>query len=174
MKKISHVCAIRQRVVALGVGLWAASTPVLGGSCAVGSTGLAFGSYQPLTFAGKMSSTDKTSTATVSVLCTGIDVGGSYTISLGAGTYGPGNRISTRYLYNTTSSGDYMAFNAYTEGSYNTVWGNETAGSVLSGNIPTGSSSQTHTVYGKVPAGQNTLKPGSFADSLVMTITYVP
>lgn len=175
MKQTSRVRTIRRHaLLALGVGLWAAASSVLAGSCAVSSSGLAFGAYQPLTFAGKLTSVDKTSTATVSVVCTAIAVGSGYTISLGPGTYGPGNRISIRYLNNMTNGGDYMSFNAYTEGTYNTVWGNETAGSVLSGSIPTGSSNQSHTVYGKVPAGQNTLKAGSFSDSLSMTLTYNP
>ena len=48
------------------------------------------------------------------------------------------------------------------------------AGSTLNGSIPAGSTNQSHTVYGKVPGGQNTLKAGSYSDSMVMTITYVP
>lgn len=173
MKLASGVRPYRRRALPALV-LWAAAGPALAGSCTVSSSGLAFGAYQPLTFAGKLSSADKTSTATVAVVCSAIVAGGSYTISLGAGNYGPGNRISTRYLNNTTNGGDYMAFNVYTDAFYNTVWGNEAAGSPFSGSIPAGSSNQSHTIYGKIPAGQNTLKAGSFADSLVMTVTYNP
>lgn len=146
------------------------------GACSVSSTGLAFGTYQPLTFAGKLLSTDKTSSATISVVCTAIAVGGAYTISLGPGHYGAGNLITNRYLNNTTNGGDYMLFNVYVDAAYTTVWGMGTAGagSTLNGSIQTGNSNQSHTVYGKVPAGQSTLKAGSFSDSMVMTITYVP
>lgn len=175
MKKTSCARAIHHRtVLVLGVGMWAAASSALAGSCTVSSSGLAFGTYQPLTFAGKLTSVDKTSTATVSVVCTGIVTGGSYTISLGAGTYGPGNRISTRYLNNITHGGDYMVYNLFTEASYTTVWGDGSTGSLLNGSIPTGSSNPSHTVYGKIPAGQNTLKAGSFSDSLTMTLTYNP
>jgi len=59
----------------------------------------------------------------VSVVCSGIAVGGSYTVGLGAGNYGPGDRVSTRYLNNSVNGGDPMAVNLYTEASYTTVWG---------------------------------------------------
>lgn len=175
MKKTSRVRAILHRtVLALSVGLWAAASSVLAGSCTVSSSGLAFGAYQPLTFTVKLTSVNVFSTATVSVLCTGIVTGGSYTISLGAGSYGPGDRISTRYLNNTTHGGDYMVYNLFTEASYTTVWGNGSTGALLNGNIPTGGSNLSHTVYGKIPAGQSTLKAGSFSDSPSMTVTYNP
>ena len=62
----------------------------------------------------------------------------------------------------------------FVDSGYTTVWGNGIIGSVFSGSIPVGDSSRTHTAYGKVPAGQNTLKAGSFSDWLTMTITYNP
>jgi spore coat protein U-like protein len=37
-----------------------------------------------------------------------------------------------------------------------------------------GDSNQSQPVYGKIPAGQNTLRAGSFSDSLTMTLTYNP
>lgn len=144
------------------------------GACTVSSTGLAFGRYQPVTMAGKLTSDAITSDATVSVVCTAIAVGGSYTVSLGAGSYGPGDRISVRYLNNSVNGGDPMAYNVYTGASYVTVWGNGSIGSLITGSIPTGDSNQSHTVYGKVPASQTTLKAGSYGDSMTMTITYNP
>lgn len=172
---ITRVCALQRNIwLALGFGLWGAASAVQAGSCTVSSGGLAFGAYQPLTFAGKLSSVDKTSTATVSVVCAGIVTGGSYTIGLGASSYGAGDRISTRYLSNTPNGGDYMAFNVFTDASYITVWGNASIGALLNGSIPNGGSNSSHTVYGKIAAGQNTLKAGSFSDSIIMTLTYNP
>lgn len=171
--KNSRLRVIHCRVIlALGC-LAAAGGARADGACSISSTGLAFGSYQPLTFAGKLLSTDKTSLTTISVVCTAIAVGGAYTISLGPGNYGT---ITNRYMNNTTNGGANMAFNVYTEGAYTVVWGvgGAGAGSTLNGSIPTGNSNLSHTVYGKVPGGQNTLKAGSYSDSMVMTITYVP
>lgn len=141
--------------------------------CTISSTGLAFGAYQPLTFAGKLTSAAVDSTATVSVVCTGINTAGPYTMVLGPSTAGSGDRVSTRYL-TLSNGGAPMAFNVYTDASRTIVWGNGTTGALLSGSIATGNSNQSHTVYGRIPAGQNTLKAGSYSDSLTMTITYTP
>ena len=143
------------------------------GSCSVSTTGMAFGAYQPLTFAGKLTSTAVTSSASISVVCTGIASSGAYTIALGPSTVGSGDRVSTRYLGNS-QGGDNMMFNIYTNAVYSNVWGNGTTGSVIGGNIPLGGSNQSQPVYGKIPAGQNTLKAGSYSASMTMTLTYNP
>lgn len=143
------------------------------GSCTVSSSGLVFGAYQPLTFAGKLTSSAVTSNASISVVCTGITSGGAYSIALGPSTTGSGDRISMRYLSNNLG-GDDMVFNIYTNASYSTLWGNGTTGGVVGGSIPAGDSNQTQSVYGRIPAGQYTLKAGSFTDSLTMTLTYNP
>ncbi len=113
MKTICFRAMRRSAVLALGLCV-AAGGALAAGACTVSSTGLAFGGYQPLTFAGKLTSSDKTSTATVSVVCTAIAAGGSYTLALGAGSYGTGDGISTRYLNNTTNGGAAMVYNIYT------------------------------------------------------------
>ena len=168
----------RYTLPALCLCMWAQAdnAHALVATCSVSSTGMAFGIYQPLTFAGKLTSVDKTSTANVSVVCTGLLATGGYTISLGPSTYGTGNLISTRYLNNATNGGANMAYNIFTEGTYTTIWGNGTTGSLVTGTsaLIIGTSTNNHTVYGKVLAGQNTLKAGSFSDSLAMTLTYNP
>lgn len=148
----------------------------VGATCTVSSTGMAFGAYQPLTFAGELTSVDTTSAANVREVCTGLLAFGGYSISLGPSTYGTGDRISTRYLNNTTNGGAYLAFNIFTESTYTTIWGNGTIGSLVTGTsaLILGTSTNNHTVYGKVMAGQNTLKAGSFSDALTMTLTYSP
>jgi spore coat protein U-like protein len=159
---------------AAGILLALAAVGQAQAACAISSSGLAFGVYQPITFAGKLTSADKTSTATVSVVCTGIVTGGSYTLALGPSMVGSGNRISTRYLANA-SGGNNMAFNIYRELSYSTVWGDGvTAGSLIGGSIPAGDSSQSQSVYGKIPSGQSTLMAGAYSGSLTMTLSYNP
>ena len=165
-------------LLAFGFCLWAYAhnASALGATCTVSSTGMAFGVYQPVTFAGKLTSVDKTSTANVKVVCVGLLALGGYSISLGPSTYGTGNLISTRYLNNTTNGGPYMAYNIFTESTYTTVWGNGTIGSRVTGTsaLIIGTSTNNHTVYGRVLAGQNTLKAGSFSDALTMTLIYTP
>lgn len=139
--------------------------------CTISSSGLAFGGYQPLTFAGKLTSADKTSDATISLSCTGIVTGGSYNIALGPSTVG--NSMNPRYLANPQGAAN-LAFNVYREGAHSTVWGDGTGGGVIGGTIPLGDSTQSHTVYGKMPAGQNALRVGTYSGTLVMTVTYNP
>lgn len=143
--------------------------------CTVSSTGMAFGAYQPLTVSGSLMSSDKTSDASIAIVCTGISVLSSYNLALGPSMTGAGDRISNRYLSNTSGGAD-MLFNVYTTPLHTTVWGNGSTGSLIAGVIPIslGSHTQTVTVYGRIPGGQATLRAGSFSGSLLMTLTYNP
>jgi spore coat protein U-like protein len=149
---------------------WGA-TSTIAGSCSISSSGLTFGRYQPLTFAGKLTSTDASTDATVSIVCSAITTGGSYRISLGPSRLG--SSIIPRYLAHH-AGGAGMAFNVYLDSTYTTVWGDGFTGSVLTGSIPVGDSSQIRTVFGRVPANQNHLRAGSYSSSLTMTIAYDP
>ena len=39
---------------------------------------------------------------------------------------------------------------------------------------PTGNSSQSHAVYGRIRAGQDTLKAGSCSDTMTLPVAYIP
>lgn len=144
------------------------------GACSVSSSGLAFGPYQPLTFPGKLVSSATTSDARVDIICTGIVGGGAYTIALGPSSAGGGDRISVRHLTGP-AGGDDMAFNVYLNPAHTQVWGDGlVAGSLMSGTIPPGNSNHSQTVYGRIPAGQNTLRAGSYSGLLTMTVSYNP
>lgn len=161
--------AMRAMLAALPALGWHAGAQA--GSCTVSSSGLAFGTYQPLTFIGKLLSADKTSDAAISVACTALAQGGGYSIALGPSTVG--NSIATRYLANA-SGGPAMAFNVYRDATYTSLWGDGFTGGLITGSLPVGDSNQSHTVFGRIPAGQSTLWPGSFAGSLTITLTYNP
>lgn len=168
---ISRMRAARHGAL-LMIGLWAGSA--LANDCFVSSSGLVFGPYQPLTFAGKLSSTSQTSTATVSVVCNGNGgaKGSGATLSLSASNQGPGDRISTRYMQRVDGS-DLMAFNLFTDANRTTVWGNGSTGALISISMAQ-RTSENITVYGTIPAGQNTLRAGRFLDSMIITLTYTP
>lgn len=144
--------------------------------CSVSSSGLSFGLYQPMTFAGQLTSADVLSTGTISISCNSLPSPGSYTLALGASADGAGDGISTRYLANS-NGGSNMAFNIYTDARRSIVWGNGSIGALVSGSLPIvtlGGYTDNVTVYGKITAGQNTLKAGSFSGSVTMTLTYIP
>lgn len=166
MKIAASMCLFGWTIANAGIAL--------AGGCSVSSSGLAFGRYEPLTFESKLLSLPVTSDASISVSCTGIVTGGAYTISLGPSMTGSGDRISTRYLNNAAGGAD-MAFNIYSDASRTIVWGDGiTAGSTIGGSISPGDSNLTHTVYGRIPAGQNTLSAGSYSTTMTMTISYTP
>lgn len=137
-------------------------------ACAVTTSGLAFGPYQPLSFAGKLVSADVTSTATISVTCDLVNGSLGYTLKLGPSPVG--NSIQPRFMGNLAGGGNPMEFNVYTDPTHSTVWGNGFTGSLITHGPLNGKFN--HTVYGKVPARQNTLRAGSFSSSLTITVTY--
>lgn len=152
----------------------AAAGPAVAASCSVSASGLLFGAYQPLVFPGKLSSQSVDSTATISVVCAAITGGGAYTIALGPSQAGSGNRISVRYMVNS-QGGDLMMFNVYTDPLRTLIWGDGvTAGNLIGGQLAAGNSNLSVSVYGRIPAGQSTLKAGSFSASLPVTLTYNP
>jgi spore coat protein U-like protein len=153
-------------VIARGIGEAAAG-------CSVSTTGMSFGLYQPLTFTGKLTSHPVASDTTLRLSCQGIVAGGAYTIGLGPSSAGSGDRINTRYLANA-SAGEPIAFNIYQDPSHLTLWGDGVTGAALSGTIPVGDSNSEHLVYGTIPSGQSSLRAGSYSDTLVVTLTYMP
>lgn len=157
--------------VALAVVCWNMAATALAGSCSVVSTGMAFGRYQPLTLPGKLSSSDRTADAVVTLACTAIATGGSYTITLGPSVLG--NSIVPRYLTHE-AGGPAMSFNIFTDATYTSVWGDGFVGAEIGGSIPVGDSTRSHIVFGRVPAGQGQLRAGNYSTSLTMKVTYNP
>lgn len=139
--------------------------------CTVSSTGLSFGAYQPLTFGAELRSTESTGVSTITLACTGIVAGGSYSMALGPSP--AGNSINPRYLANS-AGGPNMAFNVYGDPAYTSIWGDGATGTLMTGTLPPGDSTHSHTAYGRVPPGQNTLWKGSFSGTLTITLTYNP
>ena len=163
---MTHYWRQKIRPVA-GLLLALATAGQIHAACTVSSSGLAFGDYQPITFPGKLTSADKNSTATVSVVCDATSGLLGYTLKLGPSP--AGNSINPRYMANA-SGGDNMVFNIYTDPSYLTIWGDGSTGSIITHGLLSGTFN--HTVYGRIPAGQNNLKAGSFTSLLTLTVTY--
>jgi spore coat protein U-like protein len=141
--------------------------------CTTSFSGLAFGAYQTLGSAGQLVSADVISTANINVVCQGMPGSSSYTLGLGPSATGSGNRIGTRYLANTRG-GDLMAFNLFADANRTVVWGDGVTGALIRGNLDTVGSHSSVAVYGKIPAGQNTLRAGNFLGSMTITLTYNP
>lgn len=168
-KKMRYAGQIKWRT-ALLTSMCCASSSVWAASCTVtapASPFMAFGNYQPLTFAGKLTSADKDSVATVSVDCT---EEANYTLSLGE----IGGSTIPRQMINEDRPGaPRMNFNIFTDPQRSIVWGDGMNGQVLSGSTGAGGGTNNHTVYGRIPAGQHTLQAGRSYSGGPGTITLI-
>jgi spore coat protein U-like protein len=128
------------------------AVPALRADCTVSAQSVVFGSYdvfsaQPLDGAGN-----------VSVNCS---PSASYTVSLSTG----GGSYSQRQM---SGSNDVLNYNLYTNASHSIVWGDGSGGT---GTVGGSGESANHTVYGRVPAGQNR-KAGNYGDTIIVTVTF--
>lgn len=144
--------------------------PVLA-ACGISNApiGMSFGSYTPITFPGKIASAHVDSTGTVSVGCTGLAQSTTYALKLNAGG---SNSINSRAMARS-AGGSTMAYNLYIDAARSTVWGDSINGATFTGTLTT-DGTVNHTFYGRVPAGQSSVMPGSYSDQLVITLEYSP
>lgn len=134
-------------------------------SCSASTSPVVFGAYAAL---GNSASD---AAGGVAVSCGG--VAGlliSYTVELGAG--GSGNEAARQMR----SAGGTLNYGLYRDAARSLPWGSLASGNAVRGSIPLDllGSSRTvnYTVYGRIPAGQRSTVPGSYADTLVVTVTY--
>ncbi len=85
----------------------------------------------------------------------------SYTIGLGPGA----GTVAQRKM---TSGANGLNYNLYTDAAHGTVWG----ASSVSGSTSGVTGNASHTVYGRIPASQTTVVPGTYADTIVVTVTF--
>ena len=156
-----------QMITALSITLLAA--PTFGASCNVATAGISFGSYIP----NQAAPLDSVGTIVVDCAKAALDslpmtVNYSLDISQGSGA---------SYSPRTMSSGAHaLNFNLYRDALRSSVLGDGSGGtSSIAGTLrlllPLGVATGSHSFYGRIFAGQN-LYPGTYADALLVTITY--
>lgn len=153
------------------------AAPLRAAQCSIQTTGLSFGTYDPLAAAAD------TANGTLRVTCNATKNrerrnGFSATVTLSAGSSGS---YAARTLRTAT---DTLRYNLYLDAAYTTVFGDDSGGSLASPLCYRGSrrdpcggsglaSGTPHsvTVYGRIPAGQD-VAPGGFIDNLVATVAF--
>jgi spore coat protein U domain-containing protein, fimbrial subunit CupE1/2/3/6 len=145
---------------------WQPASAAVTFSCTVSASALAFGIY-PANSAASV-----TTTGTFTVTCTATGTGSatvSGTLSLSTGSSG---QFATRTMRAGTSVLDY---NIYVTPAYSQIFGDGTAGTYELSESGTVTAGQIYQVggamYGLVPARQD-VAPGSYVDTIVMTVTY--
>lgn len=147
----------------------AACTALLGCSCNASIATLSFGTVNPL------SGTASTTAGTVQVSCGGL-ASIAVPIKVDFST-GGSNSYVTRKLTNIANSAYTLNYNLFIDNTYQTVWGNGTGGTQsVNGNIALDllglAPPLSMTIYGRIPSGQNTTPPGTYTDTITVTVTY--
>jgi len=142
--------------------------PPAGCRCAtagVTTTGVAFPQYPPFT------SSTAESAGNVHVACVGVGLVIPYSVALSKGASGS-------YIQRTMKYGSYaLNYALYLDAAYTQPWGDGTGGNFTKdGSVALSvlgiGPSYDHTIYGVLPAGQKTAVPGTYTDSITVTITY--
>ena len=135
-------------------------------TCNTTITNVVFSPYNPL------SGSNVDSTGQITVNCGGVaSLLVPFTVTVGTGS---SNSFSARQMVSGTNK---LVYNLYTSVLYSQVLGDGTSGTgTLTGSIPLSvlgiGTAQSYTIYGRIPGGQTSVVPGTFADTLTVTLTY--
>ena len=135
-------------------------TASVNSSCIVSSGTLSFGTYDPI---NTNVSAPLLQSGTFQIQCTN---GLTATILLGQGLNPDSGSSDSAPIRNMTNGASRMNYQLYTTGARSTVWDNASGVSQVTTGL-----TQTMTVYGSVPAGQN-VPAGSYSDTVVITVNY--
>ena len=127
--------------------------------CAVSATPIDFGQKGALD-----SNTDVS--GTVTARCGG---GTSYTLSMSRGT-SIGATLNGRLLTRGGGS-ETLKYGLYSNPARTSVWGDGTSGTVTVGGTGNGAN-QSYPVYARLPAQTPVPRPGTYTDTITLTITY--
>ena len=132
-------------------------------ACTVSSSGTGFGTFDTL------SGSNKDVIGIVTVTCTGnIGDSGNYTIALSPGG---GSFVSRTML----AGGNQLNYNVYSDAGHNSIWGDGTGGTSTVNDtyaLSATTYAKDYTVYGEIPGPQHGALVGSYADTIVVTLTY--
>jgi spore coat protein U-like protein len=142
----------------LGALALAASATVHAAGCSLQAGNLSFGSYDP------SAATPDTASFSISMNCSGSDVGKTATFALSAGS---GGSVMGRQQ---KLGADALSYNVYTSQTYSTVFGDGTTGTTVSATTRNGSNTIAN-AYGSIPVGQYRT-PGTYVDTLVLTASW--
>lgn len=157
---LSSTCALGGglAVAASATGSFNVTTTVID-VCAVATSDLGFGTYNPIGGAAL------DGTTTITVTCT---LGTPYNVQLDAGAHGGGS-VNARKMQRTSGGTETMNYSLYRNAGRTQNWGETDNTDTLSA---TGTGlTQDHTVYGRIPASEN-VPTGSYSDTVNVTVSY--
>lgn len=129
-------------------------------NCVISANPLAFGNYDAI------AGTAVNGQANLAVTCTN---GSTGTISLDEGLNGVGTAAAPdRQMDDDTTGLAFLAYELYNDSARTTEWGTG-AGDVTHNGDGT---EQTHTVYGRITADQNTAVADTYSDTVIATVSF--
>ena len=171
MKRILIPAAVAGSLLAAGAAEAATATTnmtvqmTVAASCTVSATTLDFGT-QTLTNIGV--NIDASSQLTVT--CSN---SAPYNIAMNAGANDAGGGITARKMLIGGGGTETIAYQLYRDAARTLVWGFTTSGGGADVVTGTGTgAAQSIDVYGRVPAGQNGIKIGTYTDTITVTVNY--
>ncbi len=114
-------------------------------NCHVNNAIMNFGEYDPIS---KNATVPLTGIASFQIACT---KGASASISLSSGNNSSHAKVASRAMSTGAGTSDYLNYDLYTNAGYSSVWND----SNVIQYVATSSRTDTVTVYGKIPAGQD-------------------
>jgi spore coat protein U-like protein len=131
-------------------------------SCTVSNSAINFGIYDPLD-----PTNDDNNAGSVQISC---KVTGSGTALIDVALGAAAGTLTQRRLVNGTN---FLNYNIYTNPSYTTIWGDGTAGTFTqSGALSKTVETMSWVLYGRIPAGQLNAAPGTYTDTVQVTVTF--
>lgn len=129
-------------------------------SCTVATTALAFGANLNV-----LSGANIDGTATVTATCS---TDAPYTIKLNAGTTA-GATVTARKMVGGTGGTGNLNYALYSETTRTNNWGEDAA---TDKDVVGDGTAQVHTVYARIPSGQNTVSIGAYTDTITATVDF--
>jgi spore coat protein U-like protein len=130
--------------------------------CSVTAATLGFGAYDGLI---ANATTPLAVSASLTYAC---NKGTAPNIGLDTGLYGPNATGTTRAMKAGTAN--YLSYELYSNSGHTSLWGNTSPSWVSPGAVPS-HASQTVTIYGQIPAGQDAVT-GNYGDTITATINF--
>ena len=132
-------------------------------SCTVSAAALSFGDYDPV---GAQRTSPLTAAAAVGYRCIQ-DPSVTPTFTLDQGQNPAGGSSDNAPLRRMTDGTHFLSYNLYGSTGCVDLWNNTTGFTSPGTGDPA-----TLTVYGCIPAGQTSVPPGSYSDTVVITVTF--
>lgn len=135
------------------------SSVIVGQSCRIsGIQNIDFG-----TIDGNFTSHKDSNSGSISVTCT---LGTTYSIGLGDGN----NGLSGQRRMMSSDLNTFINYDLYSDSAFTSAWGDIGSGHEK---VDTGNgTSQTHTIYARIPSAQPPVAAGIYSDTIIATLTF--